>query len=97
MTKVCIFVVSHKHGPKYTEGVYVPIHVGRAISIYKTEMTGMIGDDMGENISEKNPSYCEMTAHYWIWKNVMDAEFVGPVKYKNTERRSLIIPPSSWT
>ena len=45
MNRVRIFVASHKPAPKYSEGVYVPIHVGRAISIYKTEMTGMIGDD----------------------------------------------------
>lgn len=96
MSKVYIFVASHKPGPKYAEGVYVPIHVGRAISKYKAEMAGMIGDDTCENISEKNPAYCEMTAHYWIWKNVKDADYVGLARYKNTERRSLIIPPSSW-
>ena len=42
MSKVYIFVASHKHGPKYTEGVYVPIHVGRAISKYKAEMEDLI-------------------------------------------------------
>ena len=59
-----------------------PIHVGRAISQRKEEMTWMQGDDTRENISEKNPQYCEMTAHYWIWKNVKDAEYVGVCHYR---------------
>ena len=59
-----IFVVAHKPFEMPKGEVLVPIHVG------KNPLAGMIGDDTGENISEKNPSYCEMTAHYWIWKNV---------------------------
>ena len=47
------------------------------ILVFKDEMAGMIGDDIGDNISVKNPQYCEMTAHYWIWKNVHEAEYVG--------------------
>jgi hypothetical protein len=42
----------------------------------------MQGDDTGDNISQKNPSYCEMTAHYWIWKNVHDAEYIGVCHYR---------------
>lgn len=42
----------------------------------------MQGDDTGNNISRKNPQYCEMTAHYWIWKNVHDTEYVGVCHYR---------------
>lgn len=80
MRKVQIFVAMHKPGTRCLEdGVFVPIHVGRGLS---TPLAGMIGDDTGDNISEKNPSYCEMTAHYWIWKNVKDTEFVGVCHYR---------------
>lgn len=41
-----------------------PIHVGKAISRYKDEMLWMRRDDTGDNISSKNGSYCEMTAHF---------------------------------
>lgn len=74
--------MAHKPGFVLRDGAHQPIHVGRAVSRYKAEMADMIGDDTGENISEKNPSYCEMTAHYWIWKNVKDAEYVGLCHYR---------------
>jgi hypothetical protein len=79
---VKIFVVAHKPFGMPEEEALVPIHVGRAVSRLKDEMACMIGDDTGENISEKNSSYCEMTAHYWIWKNVHDTEYVGVCHYR---------------
>lgn len=80
--KIKIFVASHKPGKVRHDEVYTPIHVGRAISKCKEEMADMIGDDTGENISEKNSSYSEMTAHYWIWNNVQNAEYVGLCHYR---------------
>lgn len=82
MEKIKILVACHKPGPVYQDDVYTPIHVGRAISKYKDEMAEMIGDDTGENISEKNPYYCEMTAQYWAWKNLKDVEYVGFCHYR---------------
>ena len=81
MFRIRIFAAMHKPGPMLT-GNYAPIHVGRAVSPYRAEMSDVMGDDTGENISLKNPSYCEMTAHYWIWKNVKDAEYVGLCHYR---------------
>ncbi len=77
-----IYIVTHKPCDIPSDGVLVPIHVGRAISPYKDEMFWMQGDDTDDNISHKNASYCEMTAHYWIWKNVHDAEYVGVCHYR---------------
>lgn len=71
----------HKPADIYVDDVYTPIHVGRAISCYKDEMADMIGDDTGDNISEKNPYYCEMTAQYWAWKNYHDSEYIGFCHY----------------
>ncbi len=79
MDKVKIFVVAHKAAEIQKNKVLVPIHVGRVLS---SPLEGMIGDDTGENISEKNSQYCEMTAHYWIWKNVHDTKYVGLCHYR---------------
>lgn len=81
-SKIKIFVATHKPGNVRHDEVYTPIHVGRAISKYKEEMADLIGDDTGDNISEKNASYSEMTAHYWIWKNVKDVKYVGLCHYR---------------
>lgn len=74
--RVKIFVVAHKAFEMPEGESLVPIHVGKNL------LDGMIGDDTGDNISEKNPSYCEMTAHYWIWKNVRDCDYVGVCHYR---------------
>lgn len=82
MTKIKILVASHKPDKVYSDEVYTPIHVGRAISQYKEEMADMIGDDTGDNISDKNKSYCELTALYWAWKNLKDVEYIGLAHYR---------------
>lgn len=80
--QVRVYVAAHKPDEVRHDDVYIPIHVGRAISKYKQEMADMVGDDTGDNISDKNSSYSEMTAHYWIWKNVHDVEYVGLCHYR---------------
>ena len=77
-----ILVASHKPNRVYHDDVYTPIHVGRAISKFKNEMTDMIGDDTGDNISSKNGEFCELTAIYWAWKNLKDADYIGLAHYR---------------
>lgn len=75
-----ILIVMHKPYPVATDRCYLPIFVGAASS--GGEFTdGVARDDEGENISEKNPCFCELTGLYWAWKN-LDAEFIGLVHYR---------------
>lgn len=80
--KVTILVACHKPDKVYMNEVYSPIHVGRAISKCTKDMADMIGDDTGDNISEKNPSFCELTAQYWAWKNIHEVDYVGLCHYR---------------
>lgn len=78
MDKIKILVACHKKADVYSNDVYLPIHVGKALS---SEDLGFIGDNTGDNISIKNRQYCELTAQYWAWKN-LDCEYVGLCHYR---------------
>lgn len=76
--KVKLLICYHKPFHLFKDEVLTPIHVGRANAIkrmnhesenFKWLIQNMIGDDTGDNISEKNDFYNEMTAIYWAWKN----------------------------
>ncbi len=76
--KIQIFVAHHKEGFSFRSSVFVPIQVGKANSNISLKMQG---DDEGDNISKLNPFYCEVTAIYWMWKNV-EADFYGLNHYR---------------
>ena len=76
---VKILVACHKPFPLPENDIYMPIHVGKALSSVEL---GFQGDDEGDNISAKNPNYCELTALYWAWKNLRDADIVGLCHYR---------------
>ena len=72
-----IIVATHKKYWMPDEDVYLPIHVGKE---GKNDI-GFIGDNTGDNISNKNPKYCELTGIYWAWKN-LEADYLGVVHYR---------------
>lgn len=51
-----------------------PIQVGAALC---RERVADVLDCDGDNISEKNVNYSELTALYWIWKNVLQSSAEG--------------------
>lgn len=54
--------------------LYIPVRCGAVYD--ERENVTMLGDDTGDNISEKRNSYCELTVQYWAWKNVK-ADYYG--------------------
>lgn len=72
-----ILIATHKKYWMPSDEVYMPIHVGRE----GKDNLGYVGDNTGENISIKNPNYCELTGLYWAWKN-LDCEYIGLCHYR---------------
>ena len=76
---VKIVVAAHKKYQMPEDKMYLPVHVGAA----GKESIGYQRDDDGENISELNPYFCELTGLYWAWKNLSaDYDYIGLAHYR---------------
>ena len=73
-----VIVAAHKPYRMPQDSMYLPLHVGRALT---DQDLGWQGDNTGDNISLKNPYYCELTGLYWAWKN-LKADAIGLVHYR---------------
>ena len=72
-----ILIAAHKKYWMPNDPVYLPLHVGAE---GKPDL-GYTKDNTGDNISAKNPNFCELTGLYWAWKN-LDADYIGLVHYR---------------
>lgn len=77
MSDIKIFMCCHKPF-ELVPPMCTPIQCGSALH---ERIEGAVCDDSGESISAKNPEYCELTAHYYAWKNV-DADYYGFCHYR---------------
>lgn len=82
---IALIVATHKKYWMPEDDMYIPIHVGKE----GKDDLGYIGDNTGDNISNKNANYCELTGLYWAWKN-LDANYIGLVHYRRhfTDKKS---------
>lgn len=76
--KKTVIVAAHKPYRMPDDPMYVPVQAG---SEGKEAISGYRQDNTGDNISLKNPNYCELTALYWAWKN-LDYDAMGLVHYR---------------
>lgn len=81
-----VLVATHKKYKMPEEKIYMPIHVGKE----GKPNLGYIGDNTGDNISIKNPNYCELTALYWAFKN-LKCDYIGLCHYRRYFTKSHII------
>lgn len=78
MTKrIKLMIACHKKVDVPHDPLYLPVQVGAV----GKDSIGFQRDDEGENISSKNPLYCELTGMYWCWKN-LDVDYIGFVHYR---------------
>ncbi len=78
-----IFISYHNEYPLIQSEILTPIQTGyaNASKLFK----GMLRDDIGDNISQYNTKYCELTAQYWVWKNydkIGNPDMVGFMHYR---------------
>ena len=79
MTDIKLFICCHQPALVPEHPLLVPIQMGAALA--DSRFPGFLYDDVGDNISHKNRSYCELTAQYWAWKNVQ-ADYYGFFHYR---------------
>ncbi len=72
---VKIFVCYHKKTPLIKNDVLTPVWV------CGTAPFDCLTNNTGTNIADKNDSFCELTVHYWAWKNIK-ADFCGIFHYR---------------
>jgi len=75
--EVTIIIATHKKYEMPKDKMYLPLHVGAE----GKEKIGYKTDNTGDNISEKNPNFCELTGLYWAWKN-LNSKYVGLAHYR---------------
>jgi hypothetical protein len=78
MSDIKILIATHKNYTFPKSDIFLPVQVGKKIAKDKLKIQG---DDEGDNISEKNPHYCELTAQYWFLKN-QKTDIVGLFHYR---------------
>lgn len=77
--RIRIFVSAHKQVSKPDCTCLQPVQVNSASA--SNRFCGYFYDDSGDNISDRNQTYCELTAQYWAWKNA-DADYYGFCHYR---------------
>lgn len=76
---ITIAVAMHKPYAPAEDTMYLPVHVGA--DLHPEILTNIVGDNTGDNISQLNPYFSELTAMYWLWKN-NDSDYKGIVHYR---------------
>lgn len=87
MKNVKIVVATHKKYEMPNDNMYIPLHVGAE----GKKSIGYTLDNTGNNISSKNPYFCELTGLYWAWKN-LNSDYIGLVHYRRYFTASARIP-----
>ena len=94
MKNIKILISCHKPVELLKSNILIPIQVG--CDLNQERFSNMLRDNEGENISSKNPMYCELTAQYWAWKN-LEADYYGFFHYRRylnfSEKR---FPKDCW-
>lgn len=80
VNEINIYVVTHKYFDRLLDKCFQIISVGDKLTNDKN--CYYLKDNTMINISQKNKSFCELTAQYWIWKNDKNSLIKGLCHYR---------------
>lgn len=75
--KIKVVIATHKKYDMPSDKMYLPLQVGAE---GKNDL-GYEKDNTKDNISLKNPYFCELTGLYWAWKNLKE-DYIGLAHYR---------------
>ncbi|WP_296889295.1 DUF4422 domain-containing protein [uncultured Methanobrevibacter sp.] len=82
-----MYILTHKKfDESYDEQIYLPLLCGSKLL---DEDFGYVTDQTGDNISELNPFFSELTGQYWVWKNT-NQDIVGFCHYRRFFSKNLL-------
>lgn len=90
MDKITMYILTHKkfdYEDIEEKQMYKPLLNGSACL---NEDFGYIRDDTGENISNLNKYYAELTGEYWAWKND-DSDIIGFCHYRRYFTKNIFL------
>ena len=75
--KIKVIIATHKKYDMPSDKMYLPLQVGAE----GKDDLGYKRDNTKDNISLKNPYFCELTGLYWAWKNLKE-DYIGLAHYR---------------
>jgi len=79
-----VIIATHKKYQMPSDKLYLPLYVGaegKKDNNSNNLKLDYVRDNTGDNISQLNSSFCELTGLYWAWKN-LDTDYIGLVHYR---------------
>ena len=76
---ICLLVACHQATFVPPHPFLHPIQTGTSLS--SVYLPNVWHDNEHDNISDRNPAYCELTAVYWAWKNLR-TDHIGLMHYR---------------
>ena len=80
MSQITIYSAYFAPAQQIHSDIIRPIQVGAARA--KTRMEMLHDDDGEDNISDRNPAYCEASGIYWAWKHDTTSDAIGFFHYR---------------
>lgn len=75
-SKFSMYMITHKNVDFIPSG-RTPLFVGKGNNEHN-----WLRDNLDDNIAQKNPNYCELTAFYYLWKNDKTDDYISIEHYR---------------